>query len=715
MLTRKAPVWIVSLMASLSVVSSALAGYPELPLNLGSAANFAVVAKSGITNAGGALTQITGDISNSPGTAAQMNTLFCTNMYGGALIWGVDDAFTGTDPCEQGLAGKATADLATFDMETAYVNAAGRVTPDGTELGFDPGNGSRELAGMNFAPGLWKWSTNVTIGVTQPGNLTLTGNATDVWIFQIAGDLATEAKGSVATGTKIILAGGAKAENIFWQVGGGTGVTIETYSTFEGTVLAIAQVVVKTGAVLNGRALAQTQVTLDANPVTYPPALVVYAPVLEGHLTGSTTVSGQPFLLTMTVTNTGNIEAINVAARAWNSIGQQLDGPTASSSSYQTLYVGQNVTFTWTATQSGQGDFIFSSTAMEESGALATSSTSSSTIYLTYAPVLSARLDGVTPTSIGQPITFNLTVTNTGGATAVNVAALAWNPSGVALSPTTASSTSWMALYPGQSVRFTWTTTSAVNGTQVFSATAAEESWMLAVSPLATATVVVQTAPVLAAQLISWSATFAGGPFMVTLTVTNNGQATTSVAVTTTAFLIGGVAYTATAYDGPTPAMPFTLTAGGSQVFTWTVTGVNLGAGLEISNTLYGTDVNTGLAVSPVLLNNGFVAATPPAVVTSGPPGSAGKDGSYIYPSPSRGDTARIVYTMEEAGTVKVRIYNAGGNLVVVLDEPKPAGLQTTTVTVSRLSPGVYFYLLEREYASSSGQKIGPRKFVVTR
>jgi Ice-binding-like len=66
----------------------------------------------------------------------------------------------------------------------------------------------------------------------------------------------------------LILAGGAMAKNIFWQVAGA--VTIGTYAHFEGILLGKTVIGVNTGATVNGRLLAQTAVTLQMNPVTQP-------------------------------------------------------------------------------------------------------------------------------------------------------------------------------------------------------------------------------------------------------------------------------------------------------------------------------------------------------------------------------------------------------------------------------------------------------------
>jgi len=83
-----------------------------------------------------------------------------------------------------------------------------------------------------------------------------------VWIFQVAGTL------SVSAGVDIILTGGAQAKNIFWQVSGQA--TLGTTSHFEGILLSMTGITFQTGASINGRALAQTAVILDANVITKP-------------------------------------------------------------------------------------------------------------------------------------------------------------------------------------------------------------------------------------------------------------------------------------------------------------------------------------------------------------------------------------------------------------------------------------------------------------
>jgi hypothetical protein len=134
------------------------------------------------------------------------------------------------------------------DMLLAFTDAAGRA-PDFTELGA--GN----IGGKTLTPGVYKWGTGLLI----PTDVTLTGNATDVWIFQIAQDL------TVSSGANIFLTGGALASNVVWQVAGLA--DFGTTSHCEGVVLSQTAATLHTGASIKGRLLAQTAVTLEANAV----------------------------------------------------------------------------------------------------------------------------------------------------------------------------------------------------------------------------------------------------------------------------------------------------------------------------------------------------------------------------------------------------------------------------------------------------------------
>lgn len=251
-------VFIVCLMGPIAAFAAGPA-----PVNLLSAGSFTILTKTGITDTGSHTTVIRGAIGSSPITAAAMNTVFCSQVTG--VIYGVDAAYIGNGnaACFAGnppSANKTLIDNAVLDMGTAYADASGRTNPDATELG------AGSIGGLTISPGLYAWSGNVTI----PTDVTLSGGENDVWIFQIAGNLDVASAGNLAAGAKVILAGGARAENIFWQVGGISGATLGTHATFNGTILSAKQVIIQTGAVLNGRAFAGTQVTLDGNAVTFP-------------------------------------------------------------------------------------------------------------------------------------------------------------------------------------------------------------------------------------------------------------------------------------------------------------------------------------------------------------------------------------------------------------------------------------------------------------
>ncbi len=217
---------------------------PQAPIKLGSAGTFALLSKTGITDVYASV--INGDVGASPITGAAIG-LTCGEIATG-ILYTVDAA--GPLPCSVTAATLLTS--AVSDMETAYTDAAGRVLPDFTELG------SGEIGGKTLVPGLYKWGTDVKIST----DVTLSGGPTDVWIFQISGGI------DQASATRVTLAGGALAKNVFWQAAGA--VSIGTTAHFEGVVLAKTLVAVKTGATINGRLLAQTAVTLQKNSVTQP-------------------------------------------------------------------------------------------------------------------------------------------------------------------------------------------------------------------------------------------------------------------------------------------------------------------------------------------------------------------------------------------------------------------------------------------------------------
>ncbi len=234
---------------TLSFTTGSTAALGPAPVILGTAADYVILAKSAVSVTGS--TAVVGDIGLSPSAESYLTgfseTLDATNVFAtSGLVTGHLFAADMAVPTPSKLT------TAIGNMETAYTDAAGRSLPDFTELG------AGDVSGRTLAPGLYKWGTGLLLAT----DITLSGSANDVWIFQVAQDL------TVSNGVKVILAGGALPKNIFWQVAGQ--VKLGTTSEFKGVILSQTKIVLETGALLNGRALAQTAVTLDANAVTEP-------------------------------------------------------------------------------------------------------------------------------------------------------------------------------------------------------------------------------------------------------------------------------------------------------------------------------------------------------------------------------------------------------------------------------------------------------------
>jgi len=221
---------------------------PGLPVNLGTAGGFAILAKSGVSTVPASV--ITGNVGVSPAAASYITGFSliadATNVFSSSpQVTGKVYAADYAAPTPSNLT------TAIGDMGLAFTDAAGRA-PGVTELGA--GN----VGGMDLAPGVYKWGT----GLLVPTDVTLTGSATDVWVFQIAQDL------TVSNGVRVTLAGGALPRNVFWQVAGM--VNLGTTAHLEGVVLSQTSITLGTGASINGRLLAQTAVALDASTVVEP-------------------------------------------------------------------------------------------------------------------------------------------------------------------------------------------------------------------------------------------------------------------------------------------------------------------------------------------------------------------------------------------------------------------------------------------------------------
>ncbi|MFA9390120.1 MAG: ice-binding family protein [Prolixibacteraceae bacterium] len=214
---------------------------------LGASGNYVILAKTAINN--NPTSAITGDLGLSPAATSYVTGFDLVDATGYATSAQVTGKVYAADMVSSTSLNLTTA---VENMITAYNDAAGRPFPDFLEFGT--GN----LGGKTLVPGLYKWTSTVTL----PSDVTISGGPNDVWIFQISGDL------SMSSAVNLSLEGGAQAKNIFWQVSGEA--TFGATAHFEGIILSKTAITFQTGASLNGRALAQTAVILDANAITQP-------------------------------------------------------------------------------------------------------------------------------------------------------------------------------------------------------------------------------------------------------------------------------------------------------------------------------------------------------------------------------------------------------------------------------------------------------------
>jgi hypothetical protein len=222
---------------------------PGVPVKLGTAADFVLLAKSGISTVPPAV--ITGDLGVSPAAASYITGF--SLMAAATNVFASSPQVTGKIyAADYAAPTPAKLTTAVSDMGLAFTDAASRA-PDVTELGA--GN----VGGMTLTAGVYKWGTGLLI----PTNVTLNGDANAVWILQVAQDL------TVSNATQILLTGGALAKNVFWQVAGR--VALGTTAHLEGVVLTKTSITLGTGASVGGRLLAQTAISLDASTVVAPP------------------------------------------------------------------------------------------------------------------------------------------------------------------------------------------------------------------------------------------------------------------------------------------------------------------------------------------------------------------------------------------------------------------------------------------------------------
>ncbi len=245
----------------------------QTAVNLGTSSPFAVLAATAITNTGA--TVITGDIGLSPDGATSV-TGFPPGVVNGAEY-----------------AADGVALQAQNDLTTAYDSAQSAPSTNNV-TGVDLGN-------LTLTAGVYTASSSMTLN----GPLTLTGNASSVFVFQAGSTLTTGSTGPAS----VLLTGGVQACNVFWQVG--SSATLGTLTTdFVGTIMALTSATLDTGASVTGRVLARNgEVTLDDNTISVPScaSTTTTTTTVPATTTTTTTVPTTTTTTTTTVTVTATV------------------------------------------------------------------------------------------------------------------------------------------------------------------------------------------------------------------------------------------------------------------------------------------------------------------------------------------------------------------------------------------------------------------------
>jgi hypothetical protein len=221
----------------------------EIAVDLGTAGNYAILAKTGISTV--PASDITGDIAVSP-IAAEAITGFSLALDSeGAFSTATQ--FTGKAYAADYLSNTPTLlTTAVSNMETAYTDAAGRTNGDDARINLAGGL----IGGKTLTAGIYTFTSDIKIDA----EMYFDGDADDVFIIQATGNLVQ------AANIDVILLNGVQAKNIFWQVAGH--VDVGAGAHLEGILLVKTHATFKTGSVLIGRVLTQTACDLQMATVT---------------------------------------------------------------------------------------------------------------------------------------------------------------------------------------------------------------------------------------------------------------------------------------------------------------------------------------------------------------------------------------------------------------------------------------------------------------
>jgi hypothetical protein len=250
------------LLSAAAMVNAATATFTNDTIsgvNLRTAGNFAIIAKTGISTVPDS--SITGHIGVSPIVSTAITGFdldvdssnqfaTCTQVDSQSRVYAPDYIGSGG-----GISTPALLTTAVSDMEIAYIDAAGRPNTDAAKE--NPGGG--DIGGMTLVSGVYTFTTDIKIST----DVTFSGDSNSTFILQTSGAVTQ------AAGIKVVLGPNVKAENIFWVVA--TEVTVNSGAEMMGILLVKTAVKFNTGSALVGRILAQTAVTLQKASITEDP------------------------------------------------------------------------------------------------------------------------------------------------------------------------------------------------------------------------------------------------------------------------------------------------------------------------------------------------------------------------------------------------------------------------------------------------------------
>ncbi|WP_205503527.1 ice-binding family protein [Rufibacter psychrotolerans] len=318
---------ILLFMAALFAVLTSSNAQTLSPPNLGAAREYAVLGSNAVTSTGSSV--LYGDLGTSPGTLVAG---FPTGRVLGETARGTAAAAT------------AKAEVARVYNELGQLPAARTLTGQTLGEGFTPGDAA--VRGTTLTRGVYKIDGDARLS----GRLKFDGqgNPNSVFIIQVNGDLVIDPGSAINVFN-------ASPNNVFFRVTGnvtiGTGGMLGTPSTLAGNLVAQKNILLSLGTTLVGRALSTTgDITLNNNNISLP------EPISSGDggdgtggggpggggggggsgnanlritksVNGTTFTLGETVTYTITITNSGASDALNVTVEDKLPAGLELVPP----------------------------------------------------------------------------------------------------------------------------------------------------------------------------------------------------------------------------------------------------------------------------------------------------------------------------------------------------------------------------------------------------